>query len=79
MIRPIHHIDPFTPEAARRWKKIPQWAQRTILENVFCGRCVASVLILLETAEMKDKDLILRGKCSNCGKAICRVVEPESD
>ena len=79
MIMPIHPTDPFTPEAARRWKRIPQWAQEKILDNVYCGKCVGSVPIALETAEMEQEDLILRGKCKNCGKGICRVVEPEQE
>jgi len=79
MIMPIQPTDPFTPEAARRWERIPQWAQERILENVYCGRCVAPVPIVLETAEMVGKDLVLRGKCKNCGHRICRVVEPEPE
>jgi len=79
MIQAIEPVDPFTPEAARRWKKVPDWAQKKILDNVWCGRCLGSVPILLETAEMKGKDLILRGKCQHCGKDICRVVEPEDE
>lgn len=79
MIMPVHPSDPFMPDAARRWKRIPQWAQEKILNNVFCGKCLGSVPIVLETAEMKKKDLILRGKCKLCGKDICRVVEPEDE
>jgi len=79
MIRAIHPTDPFTPEAARRWKRIPQGAQEKILDNVFCGKCLGSVPIVLETAEMEQEDLILRGQCENCGKSICRVVEPETE
>ncbi len=79
MIKPIQPGDIFTPEARRRWQKIPKWAQRKILDNVFCGKCIDSVTILLETAEMNGKDLILRGKCQNCGKDVCRVVEPEDE
>ena len=79
MIQPIQPEDPFTAQARRRWEKIPKWAQKKILDNVFCGRCLGSVPILLETAEMKGKDLILRGKCQHCGKNICRVVEPETE
>ena len=37
------------------------------------------VMIVLETAEMKGKDLILKGKCQHCGKDVCRVVEPENE
>ena len=69
--------DIFTPEAKLRWNKIPEWAQEKILDNVFCTKCIGSVTIILETAEMKDKDLILQGKCKHCGKDVCRVVEPE--
>ena len=79
MMRLIQPGDAFTPEARRRWKKIPEWTQKKILDNVFCGKCLDSVTILLETAEMNGKDLILRGKCQNCGKDVCRVVEPEDE
>ncbi|MGB2807572.1 MAG: hypothetical protein WBC22_07520 [Sedimentisphaerales bacterium] len=79
MIKPIQPEDTFTPQALRRWKKIPEWAQEKILDNVFCSRCCGSVTILLKTAEMKGKALILRGKCQNCGKDVCRLVEPEND
>ncbi len=79
MIQPIQPGDAFTPEAQRRWKKIPEWAQKKILDNVFCRKCLGSVTILLETVEMKGKDLILRGKCKQCGKDVCRVVESEDE
>jgi len=79
MIRQIQLEDTFTPEARRRWKKIPEWARTKILDNVFCSKCLGSVTILLETAEMNGKGLILRGKCQNCGKDVCRVVEPEDE
>jgi hypothetical protein len=79
MIRPIEPDDPFTAEARRRWQKVPDWAKRKILDNVWCGRCLGSVPIFVETAEMRGKDLILRGRCQHCGKDICRVVEPEDE
>jgi len=79
MIQTNQPADPFTPKARRRWEKIPEWAQKKILDNVFCGKCLGSVPILLETTEMKGKDLILRGKCQHCGKDICRVVEPDDE
>ncbi|MBN2455148.1 MAG: hypothetical protein JXB29_01205 [Sedimentisphaerales bacterium] len=79
MIKPIQLGDAFTPEAQRRWNKIPEWARKKILDNVFCSKCLGSVTIILEKAEMNGKDLILRGKCQHCGKDICRVVEPENE
>ena len=79
MMRLIRPRDPFTPEARCRWEKIPEWAQKKILDNVFCVKCLGSVTILLKSAQMDGKDLILRGKCQHCGKKVCRVVEPEDE
>ena len=69
----------FTPSAAKRWKRIPKWAQKKILANVWCGKCLGSVQIILTNAEMRQRDLILTGKCQICGKNVCRVVEPENE
>lgn len=71
--------DPFAPDAARRWKKVPEWAREQILDNVFCTKCLGSVTIVLETAKMEQKALFLRGKCKFCGNEVCRVVEPEDE
>jgi hypothetical protein len=76
MTMSIRPSDSFTPAAAKRWSRIPEWAQKEILDNVFCGQCLASVPIVLETAEMMEKDLILSGKCKHCGKEVRRVVKP---
>lgn len=79
MVRLIKFENSFTPEARCRWKKIPKWAQKKILDNVFCSKCLDSVTIILEKAEMNGKDLVLQGKCQNCGKDVCRMVEPEDE
>jgi len=79
IIRQIQPEDTFTPEAQRRWKEIPEWARKKIIDNVYCGRCLGSVTILLGTAEMNGKALILRGKCKKCGKDVCPVVESEDE
>jgi hypothetical protein len=79
MSEPIQYEDIFTPQALCRWKKILEGIRKKILDNVFCGRCVGSVTILIERAEMIDKALVLRGKCKQCGKNICRVIESEDE
>jgi len=28
---------------------------------------------------MDGNDLVLKGKCQDCGKNVCRVVEPDMD
>lgn len=75
----IHAKGFFTKEARERWNTIPKLAQARILENVFCVKCRKSVSINLETATMERADLILRGKCKNCGHGVCRLVEPKDD
>jgi hypothetical protein len=51
----------------------------TKLLLIALGGGVGSVPIVLEKAEMRNKELILMGTCKNCGKKICRVVEPEKE
>ncbi|MBE0448310.1 MAG: hypothetical protein IBX64_09485 [Actinobacteria bacterium] len=72
-------IDPFSKDAKKRWDKIPKWAQTKILDNVYCGKCMNMVSIVLETAKIQGANLILRGKCKTCGHEVCRLVEPEND
>lgn len=69
---------PFTPEAAKRWERIPEWAQQQILRNVFCVTCRGAVPMVLETARMMKRELILNGKCQHCGNAVARLVESEA-
>jgi len=71
--------DSFTLEAWKRWTKIPKTIQKKLLDNVFCCTCSGVVTIVLETAEMKGENLILRGKCRDCGKDVCRLIEPEPE
>jgi len=78
-IIPFQPTGSFSGEAEERWNKIPRQAQIRILENVFCGKCKTSISIVLETAIMQQRSLILRGKCNVCGSDVCRVVEPETD
>jgi hypothetical protein len=68
----------FTPEAQRRWNEIPKEAQERILNNVWCGGCLGSVQMNLQSGEMKKDALVLKGICKICGKNIARVVEPKS-
>ena len=64
-------------EAEKRWKRIPKDLQKRILENVWCCNCADSTAILIESSEMVQNDLILRGKCKTCGHEVCRLVEAE--
>lgn len=52
--------------------------EEKILANCFCGNCLGE-----ECARMVDwqasldnfNDVVLRGKCAECGRPICRVLE----
>ena len=79
MIMPNDIKSFFTPEAQRRWDKVPKWAQEKILANVFCGGCLDSVPIHLKSGKMKKDLLVLKGTCRICGRDIVRVVEPENE
>ena len=73
-----HRKPSFTPAAQRRWNKIQKEAQKRILNNVWCGDCLGSVQMNLQSGEMKKDMLLLKGTCKTCGKDVARVVEPES-
>ena len=65
----------FSEKAAILWDTVPKWAQQKILDNVFCTRCRDSVRITEFTGEVENGDVVLSGKCANCGHKVVRVVE----
>lgn len=67
----------FTPQAHRRWKRVPEWARAQILEAVWCGNCLEGTPIELQIGRMEDEYLILEGKCRICGNDVVRLIEPE--
>ena len=79
MVEPIQPGGSFTPEARQRWEELPARFQKHVLEVAFCGDCGGAVPMALESAEMRGKELILRGKCKYCGKKVCRVGEGEDE
>jgi hypothetical protein len=57
----------FTHDARARWEKIPNCAQKRILDAVWCGHCLGGVPIELPEGRLKRGFLILKGTCKNCG------------
>ncbi len=76
---PLPPPNPFTREAQARWNEISRVGQEAILKNIYCGKCKGIGSIILESGNMQRRSLILRGKCKDCGREVCRVVEPEND
>jgi hypothetical protein len=62
-------------ESAKRWDKIPTSTQAKLLGNVWCGACSKVVYILVESGKIKNNDLILTGRCADCGGSVGRLVE----
>ena len=65
----------FTPEAELLWSTVWPEARERILQAVFCTRCRTSVEIVDYSGRARNGDLILEGRCRNCGHGVCRVVE----
>jgi hypothetical protein len=73
----IHIPNPniFSAPALKRWDKIPPSMQAKLLGNVWCGACSKTVYILVESGRIKNIDLILTGRCADCGGPVSRLVE----
>ncbi|MBU4270542.1 MAG: hypothetical protein KKA28_01540 [Planctomycetes bacterium] len=67
----------FTPQARKRWEKVPDWAREKILETVWCGNCLKDTPMQLRVGRMEDKCLLLEGTCKTCGNDVVRLIEPE--
>ena len=64
-----------TPQAKRRWEKIPGDILLRILNNVWCGHCAEVTGIGNISGKVEKGDLILRGVCTRCGGAVARLIE----
>jgi len=71
----IESLPKITRPARRRWEAIPADVRRRLLSNVWCGRCRHEVTISNFSGSIKDGDLLLEGKCSECHGDVARVIE----
>lgn len=62
--------------AVQKWAKLPQNIKKLLLANVFCSSCG---VITIEKYTLHDDKfgILLKGKCSKCGKDVARLVESE--
>jgi hypothetical protein len=67
----------FTPQAKKRWDRIPTDIQPRLLDNAWCRTCSSSTSMNLLNGKMKSTFLILEGTCKTCGNKVLRTVEPE--
>jgi len=64
-----------TPQAKHLWETIPPNARIKILNNVWCGQCLGGSSMGMQTAHVKQGDLILRGVCTKCRGPVARLIE----
>lgn len=70
----IESIPKFTTPAARLWSAIPADVRKTLLSDVWCGRCRHEVTITNISGAVRAGDLLLVGKRSICHGDVARVV-----
>ena len=65
----------FSASALKLWDKIPISMQAKLLGNVWCGACSKTVYIIVESGRIEKNNLILSGRCADCGGSVGRLVE----
>jgi len=71
----IESIPKFTAPAANLWKRLPEYARKLYISNVWCGRCRHEVTITNFSGTVKGGDLLLVGQCAECHSDVARVIE----
>ena len=67
-----------TPKARTIWEAIPGNVQIKLLNKVWCFNCRKTTSIGGDVRGKVSKGmLVLRGRCTRCGKAVARVIENE--
>lgn len=69
----IESLPDFTQPARQRWESIPSDIRQRLLSNVWCGHCSHKVTITNFSGTIKDRDLLLVGKCAECHGDVARV------
>ena len=65
----------FTLQAARRWSELDGTLKMRLLNNVWCVACHTTTTIVQFTGRIEQGDLVLDGRCINCGGPVARVIE----
>jgi hypothetical protein len=65
----------FTPQAKRIWESLDIRKRVLILNQVPCVNCPRPVTMQLQRGRVEKGDLILHGRCLECGGVVARLVE----
>jgi hypothetical protein len=64
-------------EALALWASIPEEVRPMLLADVSCIHCGGEVVLSGAKGMVDGSDLVLIGRCSECGGDIARVIESE--
>ncbi len=64
-----------TPQAQAIWDQVPEAMRAKLLDSGFCAHCLTTRHFELTEGEIRDKDLVLVGKCGTCGHRVVRLIE----
>ncbi|MFB1083167.1 hypothetical protein [Jeotgalibacillus sp. JSM ZJ347] len=62
-------------EVNRKWLSITEQTRKMLIGNVCCGQCLDAVTIKDVIIASDPIDVVLEGKCADCGHPVARVVE----
>ncbi len=65
----------FSAEAQAVWDRVPEDTRAKLLDSGLCTRCLATRHFDLVSAEIRDKELALIGKCGTCSARVVRLVQ----
>lgn len=71
----IESLPAFTTAARRRWDHISTDVRQRLLANVWCGNCGRATTITNFRGTIKNGDLLLLGKCTECRGDVARVID----
>ncbi|MCT4593830.1 MAG: hypothetical protein N4A57_06120 [Anaeromicrobium sp.] len=57
------------------WRRIPKEIRCELINEVYCGHCDDCVKIIKYYIDESEYELILKGKCSICGKDLEKTIE----
>ena len=64
-----------TPQAKRIWESLDFRKRVMVLNGVHCANCPRAVAMQLQHGKVEKGDLILTGRCLECGGVVARLVE----
>ena len=74
-VLPAASLPEFTAPAQRLWENLDAGTRIMILNQVHCVSCPRPVSMQLQTARVAKGDILLNGRCLNCGGPVARHVE----